>query len=68
MPRVTIADLQKAREVLEDHLENEANDPAITRVADWLVAEIESRNIRAVAREHGLPTAAVRERIRETET
>lgn len=68
MARVTTADLKKAHDVLAAHLADEENDPAVARVADWLMEQITSRNVRKVAREHGLPVATVRDRIREMET
>ena len=63
MPRVSTSDLKRAHDVLCKHIENEAREPEIERVIDWLVAEIETRNIRDVAREHGKTMAEMRNLI-----
>ena len=63
MAKVTTSDLRKAWEVLADHLRDEADDPAIERVADWLMDQIETRNIRKIAREHGKPMTEMRRLI-----
>ena len=63
MPRVSTSDLKRAHDVLCEHIENEAREPEIERVIDWLVAEIETRNIRGVAREHGKTMAEMRNLI-----
>jgi hypothetical protein len=68
MARVSTADLKQAYDVLCDHLTSEADDPAIERVAAWLMAEIESRNIRGIAREHGKPMAEMHSLIAAAET
>lgn len=65
--KVSTNDLRKAYDVLCDHLENEANDTEIRRVADWLMRQIETRNIRSVAREHGKPIGKMRKLIADAE-
>ena len=64
---VTTKDLRAAYDVLCEHLENEANDPEVLRVANWLMAQIETRNIRKVAREHRMPMADMRALIASAE-
>jgi hypothetical protein len=67
MPRVNTKDLKRAYEVLCEHLENEAREPEIERVADWLISQIETRNIRGVAREHGKTLGEMRKLVAEAE-
>lgn len=67
MARVTTADLKKAHDVLAARLAYVENDPAVARVADWIMEQIVLRNVRKVAREHSLPVATARDRIREME-
>lgn len=39
----------------------------LERAAAWLLAEIEARSVRSIAREHGLPMAETRRLIAEQE-
>ena len=70
MARLRRGDLRAAYDVLCEQLENEANNPAILRAADWIMAQIETRNIRNAAREHKMPMcmAKLRALINEMES
>ncbi|WP_234730084.1 hypothetical protein [Acidocella facilis] len=67
MSKVSISDLETAVKHLSQHVLTEEcgerDAPAIERVRDWLEAEITSRNVRAVSRETGIASAAIRLRL-----
>lgn len=66
MANVTTNDLRAAYNMLSDHLMI-VNDPAVQRAADWLLSQIETRNIRKVAREHNEPMVEMRALIADAE-
>jgi hypothetical protein len=65
MPRTSVSDLEIAVKHLSQHIMTEEcgieDEPAISRVIEWIEHEIARRNIAAIARETGATPKRVKQ-------